>query len=183
MKKVFCWALLSLAVFGTLSVNAQKSKKKRNIVSTEQAIQDSLANTFEHFALRGNSDFRLKAERFIIAKGDSVRFKTVFLPINIEKIEAENGACTTREDLKKGVWIVTLKPEKTKWCSIKVYNKSGTISEMGTRIIVVEPDKYEEVMNRLKKLQGAKKEKYIDDIAGGSFEDFFPSSSFGKRWK
>ena len=180
MRKVFLILLLCLF---SVSVNAQKSKKKRNLVSTEQAIQDSLANTFEHLALRGQSDFLLKAERFIIAKGDSVRFKTVFLPINIEKIEAENGACTTREDLKKGEWIVTLKPEKTKWCSIKVYNKSGTISEVGTRIIVVEPDKYEEVIAQLKKLQGAKKGKYIDDIAGGSFDDFFPSSSFGKRWK
>ena len=174
--------ILLLCVF-SVSVNAQKSKKKRNLILMEQAVQDSLANTFEHLALRGNSDFRLKAERFIIAKGDSVRFKTVFLPINIEKIEAENGACTTREDLKKGVWIVTLKPEKTKWCSIKVYNKNGSISEMGNRIIVVAPDKYEEIIARLKKLQGAKRDKYIDSVAGGSFDDFFPSSSFGKRWK
>ena len=174
--------ILLLCVF-SVSVNAQKSKKKRNLILMEQAVQDSLANTFEHLALRGNSDFILKAERFIIAKGDSVRFKTVFLPINIEKIEAENGACTTREDLKKGVWIVTLKPEKTKWCSIKVYNKNGSISEMGNRIIVVAPDKYEEIIARLKKLQGAKRDKYIDSVAGGSFDDFFPSSSFGKRWK
>ena len=179
----FSFLLIVLFCLFSLSVNAQKSKKTRNLILMEQAVQDSLANTFEHLALRGQHDFLLKAERFIIAKGDSVRFKTVFLPINIEKIEAENGACTTREDLRKGVWIVTLKPEKTKWCSIKVYNKSGTISEMGTRIIVVEPDKYEEVIAQLKKLQGAKREKYIDSVAGGSFDDFFPSSSFGKRWK
>ena len=145
------------------------------------------SSTFENLALteddyKENRKIKIRSDRFIIAEGDSVRFKAVFDSRAVVKITAENGACTTPDDLKKGMWIVTLKPEKTRWCSIKEYSSTGFIHEAGTRIIVVKRDKYDEVIARLKKLKGRELGVYIDSVAGGNFNKFVPRFEYS-RWK
>ena len=179
MKKLSYILIVVLCSF-SFSANAQQFK--RLIPQPYDPAKESVAGTFEHLALNGQIA-RTKSERNVIAKGDSVRIKVVFMPDNVVKIVAENGATATREDIKKGEWIVTFKPEKTKWCSIQRYLDDGIISEMGKVIIVVDPDKYDEVVARMNKLEGREYSKFMDSIAGKKFGDFLPRSGFGKRWK
>ena len=179
MKK-FVYFLIALLCILSYSANAQYDIK-RIIPPPRDPKKDSISATFEHLALNGEL-LKSKADKVVIAKGDTVRIKTVFMRDYVVKIEAENGACTTPEDLKKEVWMVTFKPEKTKWFSIRVYTCSGNIHEIGKLITVVDPDKYEEVVSRMKKMKWSEKERYLDSISGGSFNDFQPRLE-NTRWK
>ena len=179
MRK-FSFLIIVLLCSFSFSANAQQFKRLRP--QPYDPAKESVAETFEHLALNGQIA-RTRSERNVIAKGDSVRIKVVFMPEDVVKIVAENGATATREDIKRGEWIVTFKPEKTKWCSIQRYRYDGTLSEMGKVIIVVDPDKYDEVVARMNKLEGREYSKFMDSIAGKKFSDFVPRSEFGKRWK
>ena len=179
MKKFSSFLVVVLCSF-SFSANAQHFKKL--IPQKYDPAKESVAETFEHLALNGQIA-RTRSERNVIAKGDSVRIKVVFMPEDVVKIVAENGATATREDIKRGEWMVTFKPEKTKWCSIQRYRYDGTISEMGKVIVVVDPDKYDEVVARMNKLKGPELSKFMDSVAGKRFDDLLPISKFGKRWK
>ena len=167
----------------SFSANAQflDQNFKKVIPPPYDPAKDSISRTFEHLSLNGKIA-RSRVDKFIIAKGDSVRFKYVFIPEEVDRIEANNGVRATREDIKKGEWIVTFKPEKTQWCGIKTYTNHGLIRDCGNRIIVVDPDKYEEVMERREKLKEPERQKFIDSLAGGNYFDFYPKND-PTRWK
>ena len=182
MRKVFCWALFMLCAF-SFSANALYLDPNFNkiIPPPYDPAKDSISRTFEHLSLNGKIA-KSRVDKFIIAKGDSVRIKLVFITEDVDRIEADNGARATREDIKKGEWIVTFKPQKTQWCGVKTYTNYGLIRECGNRIIVVDPNKYEEVMARIRKLKDPEKQEYIDSIAGGNHFDFYPKNG-PTRWK
>ncbi len=194
MKTFKRMALLSLAVLATAFAFAngdskeprvKKSRKaKKELVAIKDMKKDSLAKTFDHLALTGNQKAVGMFDKFIIAKGDSIRFKTVFIPGDVVRIVAENGQEASPEDLKKGEWIVTLKPEKSKWCVIKRYHADGYIAPSGGRVVVVAPEEYDEVITKYRQLSGDKRTKYVDKIAGGDYSHFFPTEEFrNSRWK
>ena len=180
MKK---FAQLLVVLFCAFSFSANAQDTKRFIPPPYNPAMDSISNTFEHLSLNGVLS-KTKSERSIIARGDSVRVKVVFMPAEVVKIEAENGAVTTRDDIKKGVWVVTMKPEKSKWCSIKIYSETGSISEVGCVVLVVDPDKYDEIITRSNKLNGQELSRFMDSISGKNYTDLMPpASELGKRWK
>lgn len=147
-------------------------------LTDEERIKDSINNTFEHLSLDkpDGTKHRLRGmvEKHIIARGDTNRIKYVFDPTYVTNLVAEGIREATPEELKKGECIFTVKPEKTKWIKIIQHYSDGTkFDKSGYLLYVVEPEKYESVMQRYKSLKGWKdKNDFLDSIAGGRWIDF-----------
>ncbi|MBO5710174.1 MAG: hypothetical protein J6R62_01430 [Rikenellaceae bacterium] len=112
-------------------------------------------------------------EHQVIARGNSTRVKFLFNSRDFERFEIENVGESSVEDIRKGEYIATLKPEKTtlfRCTYYKVKNGYKTKHRSNFRIIVIAPDKYDEVMKKLyilRKLGGSDYREYLDKLAGG----------------
>ena len=112
-------------------------------------------------------------EHQVIARGNSTRVKFLFNSRDFERFEIENVGESSVEDIRKGEYIATLKPEKTtlfRCTYYKVKNGYKTKHRSNFRIIVIAPDKYDEVMKKLyilRKLGGDDYREYLDKLAGG----------------
>lgn len=176
--KFFLTAVFALSIWGCAFAQMPRSSKQEyRRLSEEVRIKDSLNNTFEHLSLDkpDGSKHRLRGsvEKHIIARGDTNRIKYVFEPGYLKDLVVEGVRDATPEELKKGECIFTVKPEKTKWIKIIQHCNDGSKYEGGYLLYVVEPEKYESVMQRYKSLKGLKdKNDFLDSIAGGRWIDF-----------
>ena len=112
-------------------------------------------------------------EHQVIARGNSTRVKFLFNSGDYERFEIENVGESSIEDIRKGEYIATIKPEKTtlfRCTYYRVKNGYKTKHRSNFRIIVIDPDKYDEVMKKLyilRKLGGDDYREYLDKLAGG----------------
>ncbi len=108
-------------------------------------------------------------EHQVIARGNSTRVKFLFNSRDFERFEIENVGESSVEDIRKGEYIATIKPEKTTLFRCTYY-RYKTKHRSNFRIIVIAPDKYDEVMKKLyilRKLGGDDYSEYLDKLAGG----------------
>ena len=108
-------------------------------------------------------------EHQVIARGNSTRVKFLFNSRDFERFEIENVGESSVEDIRKGEYIATIKPEKTTLFRCTYY-RYKTKHRSNFRIIVIDPDKYDEVMKKLyilRKLGGSDYREYLDKLAGG----------------
>ena len=87
---------------------------------------------------------RLNA-RFI-KRGDSVRIRHLFRPNYVKRISSRSLGCEMPPKcLMKGEWIITLKPDTTQWIDFNIEKFSGRPIPGGFLIIVIDPEKYDDV--------------------------------------
>ena len=100
-------------------------------------------------------------EHQVIARGDSTRIKFLFNNRRVRSIKVLGYGKASKEDIKKGEYVVTVAPKKTKL--IECYINGGERAHK--RVIVIEPEKYDEVM----KDWGRRgyNSRYLDKLAGG----------------
>ena len=102
-------------------------------------------------------------EHKVIARGDSTRIKFLFDNRRVRSIKVSGYGKASKEDLEKGEYVVTVAPKKTTLIECYVNRNEGRHK----RIIVIEPEKYEEVMRKLYSLQGSARRQYLNKLAGG----------------
>ncbi|MBO5874794.1 MAG: hypothetical protein J6Q35_07200 [Rikenellaceae bacterium] len=176
--KFFLTTVFALSIWGCVFAQMPRSSKQEyRQLAEKERIKDSLNNTFEHLSLDkpDGSKYGLRTcvENILVAKGDTWRVKYVFQPSLFTKLVAEGIREATPEEMKKGECIFAFKPEKTQWIKIIQYGSDGSKYEGGSLVYVVEPEKYESVMQRYKSLKGLKdKNDFLDSIAGGRWIDF-----------
>ncbi len=100
-------------------------------------------------------------EHRLIARGDSTRIKFLFNRVRVRSIKVLGYGKASRDDLRDGEYVVTVAPKKTKL--IECYINGG--SRAHQRIIVVDPEKYEEVMREWHKCGYSP--GYLEKLAGG----------------
>ncbi len=133
---------------------------------------------FEKFGINdlGTSDFKVFAEKKILQVGDSVRIKFIFNPQKVKHLAVENGGpVIPYKDLRKGEWIVTVKPEKTTNIRTAITVRWDEFNREWTQysnqiFIVLEPDEYKEVIAKYDELQNKGDargvEKLLESLAG-----------------
>jgi transcriptional regulator len=108
--------------------------------------------------LKGGN-FRAIAEKKILQVGDSVRIKVIFNTKTVKHLAVENGGpVIPYKDLKKGEWVVTVKPEKTTNIRIGVTRYIAEINRtlvdyINQIFIVLEPDEYKVAIAKFKELE------------------------------
>ena len=108
-------------------------------------------------------------EHAVIARGDSTRIKFVFDNREVRGIQVVGYEKASRDDLKKGEYIVTVSPKKTKLIECWVFKRDWRRTPAHYRIIVVDPEKYNEVMRKYYTLraQGRSNRQYLNELADG----------------
>lgn len=121
-----------------------------------QKTFDELALIFERNVKSGNgSIYSAFAERRFIQKGDSTRIKFVFDPAVIQKIEIVDGPSAPIKVLKKGEWVIVVKPQKSTLYEAKFHFRNqidGYNHSIPARvkIVVLEPEEYKEAESKVK---------------------------------
>ncbi|MBO5711111.1 MAG: hypothetical protein J6R62_06335, partial [Rikenellaceae bacterium] len=87
-------------------------------------------------------------EHAVIARGDSTRIKFVFDNREVYGIQVLGYGKASRDDIKKGEYVVTVSPQKTKLIECWVIKKGWRRIPAHYRVIVVDPEKYNEVMRK-----------------------------------
>lgn len=126
---------------------------------------------FDSFELEPGKWMRTTLEHAVIARGNSSRIKFVFDNKVVKGIEVQDVEKASSKDIRKGEYIVTLTPEKTTLVkSIVFTERDGKQRQIPAnyRIIVVDPEKYDEVMKKIYKLiwVGGYRE-YLNELAEG----------------
>ena len=170
---VLCCNSVSAQVRSVDGRPSAKELARLNAVSK----RDSLKGTFEHLELVEGNTFRGRIDRFIIPQGDSARIKYVFDNNIVSHIAVEGGGMTTPIDVRKGVFETKISPKKTTWVDVGITRKlhNGTIHTLnvGFRVIVVAPEKYDSIMAVYNILPaGKRRSDFTDALAGGSYRDF-----------
>ena len=173
MKKIILLALLSFFVIASFSARPadcemNDSKRKQERIR-KQEKKDSIADYFDNFTLYRGIDIRGRLEKRFIKRGDSVRIRYVFDRSVIEMISSRYLGCDIPyECLKKGEWVITLATESTKWVDfhIKGFADKRATPE-GFLIIVVEPEKYDDIKRQYDKVKDdfKKSSDFINKLA------------------
>ena len=100
-------------------------------------------------------------EHQVIAQGDSTRIKFLFNNRRVRSIKVLGYGKASKEDIKKGEYVVTVAPKKTKL--IECYINGGERAHK--RVIVIDPEKYDEVMKEWGRRDY--NSRYLDKLAGG----------------
>ena len=72
------------------------------------------------------------------------------------------------ECLKKGEWLITVKPDSTMWIDLLYENLRGSSVPGGFLIIVIDPEKYDDVKREYDKVKNdyTKCQDFYDSLAG-----------------
>lgn len=110
-------------------------------------------NPFENFTLQSGYNYSAKIEYPFIKRGDSIRIKHLFNK-DVKLISSRYlGREIPYECLKKGEWIITIKPDTTQWVDFKIEYVFGNASANGFLIVVIEPEKYDDVKKEYDKVK------------------------------
>ena len=130
-------------------------------------------------------------DRDYVKKGESFRIKFTFDPRRVFSLKLVKGhsdnPMATPKDLQKGEWIVEVTPEKSMEVSVAVENtRPGVISYDKRFVLVIEPDKYDEVKAKFDEFKANKdvqgRMKYFRELGGEEYEKYLKklnSNPFG----
>ena len=176
---IFSGINLSYSQSLNFSVNYSKRKQER---IRKQELKDSVANSFDHFALTPEEETSAMIESRFIKRGDSVRIKYLFRP-NLVKIISSRGLGREMpyECMKKGEWLITVKPDSTMWIDLLYEDLRGQFVPGGFLIIVIEPEKYDDVKREYDKIKNDynKSQSFFDSLSGSpTYSDYIK-----KEWE
>jgi hypothetical protein len=105
----------------------------------------------------------------VLVKGDSTRIKFLINPRKIIRFEAFGYGEASPEDIKKGEWIITVRPEKTMHLKFRITLVNGSSTMSGQFFVVV--DNPNEIKAEYKQLPREKRTAYIKKLVGEEFYD------------
>ena len=105
----------------------------------------------------------------VLTKGDSTRIKFLINPRKIIRFEAFGYGEASPEDIKKGEWIITVRPEKTMHLKFRITLVNGSSTMSGQFFVVV--DNPNEIKAEYKQLPREKRTAYIKKLVGEEFYD------------
>ena len=153
MKKFLKFAIASVMVIGATTFVSAQTQTEYEEVREKIESYEKLSLVDEY----GKSFMRTGADKNIIRRGDTVRFKVLWNInaeyTNFKGVYVEGVGQATPEDMRKGEFEVVLKPEKTttyKWSCVYIMNinhlERSVKKEHDFTIVVLEPEKYDSVM-------------------------------------
>jgi hypothetical protein len=166
MKKLLKLAIASMMVIGAIAASAQDDKTK----TAGQKYVESCARNFDNMSLVNPdgsiSGGRAAIERPIIRPGESTRYKALFNSDHTSRIIIKGVAETTDADIRKGVWEVTLKPEKTTiYTIIEEFSRGGRL-ELDYAVIVVEAEKYDSIIELRSRMNSQQRGIHFRELKG-----------------
>ena len=150
-----------------LGIAGIDSEIRLDIPDTKTILQMETAN-FDSLKIQPDMPIKTSLEHSVVARGDSTRIKFIFDSQQVKTIKVLGIGKASRNDIKRGEYVVTITPPKTKLFECYVTMKGGYRVDAHQRIIVVEPDKYDEVMKRIYELRakGGGCFEYMNELAG-----------------
>ncbi|MBR4999594.1 MAG: hypothetical protein IKY11_01530 [Rikenellaceae bacterium] len=165
---------VALMVIGAISASAQDDKNK----TAGQKYIEECARDFDNMSLV-NPDGSIQSgragvERAIIRPGESTRYKKLFEAGRISRIEIKGVKSATEEELRKGEFIATLKPEKTTTYEIIETINGGSIQGLPRyydidskfTIVVVEAEKYDSIIELRSLMNSQQKGIHFRELMG-----------------
>ena len=165
---------VALMVIGAISASAQDDKNK----TAGQKYIEECARDFDNMSLV-NPDGSIQGgragvERAIIRPGESTRYKKLFEAGRISRIEIKGVKSATEEELRKGEFIATLKPEKTTTYEIIETIYGGSIQgvpryydiDSKFTIVVVEAEKYDSIIELRSLMNSQQKGIHFRELMG-----------------
>lgn len=166
---------INLSYSQSLNFSVNDSKRKQERIR-KQKLKDSIANSFEHFALNFDEECSVMIEKRFIKRGDSVKIRYLFRPNLVKMISSRNlGREMPYECLKKGEWLITVKPDSTMWIDLLYEDLKGSSVPGGFLIIVIDPEKYDDVKREYDKVKNdyAKREAFLDSLGGKTDSEYY----------
>ena len=139
---------------------AEISGVKEEILDTKARLQLE-TEKFDREKWAPDVNLLTVIEHRVIARGDSTRIKFLFDNRRVRSIKVLGYGKASKEDIKKGEYVVTVAPKKTKL--IECYINGGERAHK--RVIVIDPEKYDEVMKEWGR-RGYNL-RYLEKLAGG----------------
>ena len=139
---------------------AEISRVKEEILDTKARLQLE-TEKFDREKWAPDVNLLTVIEHRVIARGDSTRIKFLFNNRRVRSIKVLGYGKASKEDIKKGEYVVTVAPKKTKL--IECYINGGERAHK--RVIVIDPEKYDEVMKEWGRRNY--NSRYLDKLAGG----------------
>jgi hypothetical protein len=129
------------------AVNPDKTKTEQTLSDADKARALEFANLAAVDEKGNPVKLKYMQEHIVIKRGDSTRVKWVFDPKQYLNFVVQGVGQSTHEDIRKGVFMVTVKPEKTKEYKYSYTDRSGRETGFHFRfvVIVAEPEEYEAV--------------------------------------
>ena len=184
MNRFLICILLAVLFCGSASAQLRRTSRKPTPAEIaklnkqyEQILKETEGETFETFKLIQGNTFRGKVDRLIIPQGDSARIRYVFND-RVIHIAVEGGGTTTPKDIRNRAFVTKVSPSKTKWVKVVFDIKDMRTGEpykqeIGWRIIVVPPEKYDSIKAIYDKLPaGKERNDFADALSGGTLRDF-----------
>ena len=165
---------VALMVIGAISASAQNDKNK----TAGQKYIEECARDFDNMSLvnpdGSKSAGRAGVERIIIRRGESTRYKKLFEAGKKTRIEIKGVKSATEEELRKGEFIATLKPEKTTTYEIIETTYGGSMQgvpryydmDFKFTVVVVEAEKYDSIIELRSHLNSQQKAIHFKELAG-----------------
>lgn len=165
---------VALMVIGAISASAQDDKNK----TAGQKYIEECARDFDNMSLvnpdGSKSAGRAGVERIIIRRGESTRYKKLFEAGKKTRIEIKGVKSATEEELRKGEFIATLKPEKTTTYEIIETTYGGSMQgvpryydmDFKFTVVVVEAEKYDSIIELRSHLNSQQKAIHFKELAG-----------------
>lgn len=156
-KKLFL--LCSIILLSSTNIFSQTLVEHEVSSQKEKAKFQTTKDRFDKLSPNNlTSILNAIAERRYIQQGESVRIKFVFKSNLVVNIQLEDdGQIIPYENLKKGEWIATVKPEKTSNIRARFTYRIQTGKEMSFRtsnvVIVLDSIKYKEVDSKVKEFE------------------------------
>jgi hypothetical protein len=173
MKRLLKLAIASIMVVGAISVSAQTQTEYEEVRAKIESYE-----TLSILKENGHKSFmRAGADKNIIRRGDTVRFKVLWNInaeyTNFKGVYVEGVGQATPEDMRKGEFEVVLKPEKTttyKWSCVYIMNinhlERSVKKEHDFTIVVLEPEKYDSVMQLRSSMNSQQKDLHFSELKG-----------------
>ena len=173
MKTCFIKLIVVALMFigATTFVSAQTDKKTLTQKHIEECARD-----FDNMSLvnpdGSMSAGRAGAERAIIRKGESTRYKHIFEPDHIKRFIIEGVGETTDKDIRNGKFEVTLKPEKTTtYKTITEFTGGGRI-DLDITIVVVDAEVYDSIIELRSKMNSQQRALHYDELCGKKVDPY-----------
>ena len=146
-------------------IDMQLANENIDVPDTKTLLKEE-TERFNNYTRLPDKWLNTSLEHAVIARGDSTRIKFVFDSRKVRGIQVLGYGRASRDDIRKGEYIVTVNPKKTKLIECWVNTRVRIPAHY--RVIVVKPEEYDEVMKKIYKLRklGWDCNHYLNELAG-----------------
>ncbi len=152
------------------SITNDKNELARRQRALDAQKKAQAAETFDNAKLSNGGFWKYVLDNgSVLVKGDSTRIKFLINPRRIIRFEVFGYGEASPEDIQKGEWIITIRPEKTMHLKFRLTYSDGQSSMAGKYITVTDdPQKFKD---EYKKLPFYQRNAFYRKFVGEKFYD------------